>query len=210
MPIDQNFKDKKIERPLAIGKDIFANMEKSYYADKTLLAKDIIDNETAVILFTRPRRFGKTLNMTMLQTFFEIPIDGKDTSHYFKDLAIWKEGEKYRAEQGKYPVIFLSFRGVKFPTFEQTITNIKSNIRLEYKRHYYLKDSKNLLNEDKVFFDKILSGKADDDDFQMSLLNLSQMLFQHHGQKTIVLIDEYDKPLQTAWESSDSKFTAKW
>ncbi|MBO4555288.1 MAG: AAA family ATPase, partial [Elusimicrobiales bacterium] len=69
MPIDQNFKDKKIERPLAIGQDIFTNIGKSYYVDKTLLAKDIIDNETAAILFTRPRRFGKTLNMTMLQTF---------------------------------------------------------------------------------------------------------------------------------------------
>ena len=94
MPIDQNFKNKKIERPLPIGKDIFANMRKAYYADKTLLAKDIIDNETDVLLFTRPRRFGKTLNMTMLQTFFEIPIDGNDTSHYFKDLEIWQQGEK--------------------------------------------------------------------------------------------------------------------
>ncbi len=209
MPIDQNFKNKKLERPLAIGVDIFPEMTKSYYVDKTLLARDIIDNTAKAILFTRPRRFGKTLNMTMLQTFFEIPIDGKDTSHYFKDLAIWQQGEKYRSEQGKYPVIFLSFRGVKFPTFEQTITNIKSNIRLEYKRHYYLKDSKNLLNEDKFFFDKILSGKADDDDFQMSLLNLSQMLCQHYGQKTILLIDEYDKPLQTAWESGDSNFYGK-
>ena len=98
MPIDQNFKNKKLERPLAIGNDIFEDMPGSYYVDKTLLAKDIINSTAKVILFTRPRRFGKTLNMTMLQTFFEIPIDGKDTSHYFKDLAMWQQGEKYRAE----------------------------------------------------------------------------------------------------------------
>ena len=206
MPIDQNFYDKKIERPLAIGVDIFANMPGAYYVDKTLLAKDILDNYAGTILFTRPRRFGKTLNMTMLQTFFEIPIDGKDTSHYFKDLKIWQEGEKYTKEQGKYPVIFLSFRGVKFPTFGQTITNIKSNIKLEYGRHYYLADSTKLRKEEKAFFAKILNGNASDDDFQMSLLRLSQMLCQHHGQKAIVLIDEYDKPLQTAWESGDNKF----
>ena len=113
MPIDQNFKDRIIERPLAIGKDIFASMGKAYYVDKTLLAKDIIDSGTQVLLFTRPRRFGKTLAMTMLQTFFEKPLDGKDTSHYFTNLQIWQKGEKYRAEQGKRPVIFITFKDTK-------------------------------------------------------------------------------------------------
>ena len=134
MPIDQNFYDKKIERPLPIGKDIFANMRKAYYVDKTLLAKDIIDNETDVLLFTRPRRFGKTLNMTMLQTFFEIPIDGKDTSRYFKNLAIWQQGEKYRSEQGKYPVAFISFKGVKEKNFEENLMSSVLSLLSQYSR----------------------------------------------------------------------------
>ena len=206
MPIDQNFYDKKIERPLPIGKDIFTNMRKAYYVDKTLLAKDIIDNETDVLLFTRPRRFGKTLNMTMLQTFFEIPIDGKDTSHYFKDLAIWQQGEKYRAEQGKYPVAFISFKGVKEKNFEENIKDIKALISEEYLRHDYLRHSKKILAADKAFFSRVADGKSDESDLRRSLSMLSKMLCQHHGQKTIVLIDEYDKPLQTAWERNIEDF----
>ena len=210
MPIDQNFKNKKIERPLAVGQDIFANIGKAYYADKSLLAKDIIENETTAILFTRPRRFGKTLNMTMLQTFFEIPIDGKDTSHYFKNLAIWQQGEKYRAEQGKYPVIFISFRGVKdLHSFENNIEEIKAFIWDEFVRHNYLKNSNKIADEDKKVLLRILNEEGTDKDFHRSILLLSKMLCQHHGQKTIVLIDEYDKPLQTAWESGDSKFYDK-
>ena len=210
MPIDQNFKDKKIERPLPIGKDIFTNMRKAYYVDKTLLAKDIIDNETDVLLFTRPRRFGKTLNMTMLQTFFEIPIDGKDTSHYFKDLAIWQKGEKYRAEQGKYPVIFISFRGVKdLSSFESNRDNIKSFIWDEFVRHNYLKNSNAISDGDKKILLRILNEEGTENDFYRSLMLLSKMLCQHHGQKAIVLIDEYDKPLQTAWESGDISFYNK-
>ena len=209
MPIDQNFYDKKIERPLAIGVDIFPDMPGSYYVDKTLFAKDIINSTAKVILFTRPRRFGKTLNMTMLQTFFEIPIDGKDTSQYFKDLAIWQQDEKYRAEQGKYPIIFLSFRGVKGLDFKESLKDIQKLISAEFKRHDYLRHSKKLLADDRTIFSKIASAKAEDSDYRMSLLDLSDMLCKHHGQKAIVLIDEYDKPLQTAWESGDSGFYGK-
>ena len=206
MPIDKNFKDRIIEKPIAIGKDIFASMDKAYYVDKTLLAKDIIDSGTQVLLFTRPRRFGKTLAMTMLQAFFEIPMDGKDTSHYFTNLQIWQQGEKYRAEQGKYPVIFLSFRGVKAKTFDATLDNLKSNISIEFNRHSYLAQSGNLNNSDKELFENICCKKASFDDFCMSLYSLSGMLYKHHGQKAIVLIDEYDKPIQTAWESHSDDF----
>jgi len=85
-----DFKERKIKTPIAIGVDLFKNFDKAYYVDKTLLIRDILDNATQAILFTRPRRFGKTLNMSMLQTFFEKQMDGKDTSHYFKNLKIWK------------------------------------------------------------------------------------------------------------------------
>jgi hypothetical protein len=209
MPIDQNFKNRKLERPLAIGQDIFSNMSGAYYVDKTLLAKDMLDNRAGTILFTRPRRFGKTLNMTMLQTFFEIPIDGKDTSHYFKDLAIWQQGEKYRAEQGKYPVVMISFKGVKEKSFEENIKDIKAIISEEYLRHDYLRHSKKILAADKTFFSRVADGKSDESDLRRSLSMLSKLLCQHHGQKTIVLIDEYDKPLQTGWESCDNKFYGK-
>ena len=206
MPIDQNFKNKKLERPLPIGKDIFANMRKAYYVDKSLLVRDIIDSETEAILFTRPRRFGKTLNMTMLQTFFEIPIDGKDTSYYFKNLAIWEKGEKYRAEQGKYPVIFISFRGIKGLNFKESLEDIKKLISYEYDRHDYLAESKTLKESDKINFLKISEGNGTDSDYRSSLLYLSKLLSQHHGQKAIVLIDEYDKPLQSAWERNSEDF----
>ena len=209
MPIDQNFKNRKLERPLAIGQDIFSNMSGAYYVDKTLLAKAMLDNRAGTILFTRPRRFGKTLNMTMLQTFFEIPIDGKDTSHYFKDLAIWQQGEKYRAEQGKYPVVMISFKGVKEKSFEENIKDIKALISEEYLRHDYLRHSKKILAADKTFFSRVADGKSDESDLRRSLSMLSKLLCQHHGQKTIVLIDEYDKPLQTGWESCDNKFYGK-
>ena len=122
MPIDDYYKMQKRKKPFGIGKDIFANMGRAYYVDKTLLARDIIDSKTSVILFTRPRRFGKTLNMTMLQTFFEIPTDmgrltNEDTSKYFRHLKIWQAGEKYQKEQGKYPVIFLSLKDLESPSF---------------------------------------------------------------------------------------------
>ena len=130
-----DFKERKIKTPIAIGMDLFQNFGNSYYVDKTLLVRDIIDIAIPVILFTRPRRFGKTLNMTMLQTFFEKPLDGKDTSHYFKDLKIWQCGEKYTSEQGKRPVIMLSFKDMKMSSFELAYEKFMGKISNEYCRH---------------------------------------------------------------------------
>ncbi|MBO4555591.1 MAG: AAA family ATPase, partial [Elusimicrobiales bacterium] len=124
MPIDDYYKMQMLKKPIALGNDIFANMGRAYYADKTLLVKDIIDSDTSVLLFTRPRRFGKTLNMTMLYTFFEKRSDGNDTSHYFKDLQIWQQGEEYRAEQGKRPVIFITLKDVKTSSYQKTFAEI--------------------------------------------------------------------------------------
>ena len=200
MPIDQNFKDKKIERPLAIGTDLFSKMPGAYYVDKTLLAKDIIDSKTEVILFTRPRRFGKTLNMTMLQTFFEKPLDGNDTSHYFKDLAIWQKGEKYRAEQGKYPVIFITFKDTKCAAYQDTITEIKKKIANEFGRHSELAKSKKLDDSEKQLFSAIRERVAPDSEYSNALETLSRMLYNHYGKQVIVLIDEYDAPIQAAYD----------
>ncbi len=214
MPIDDYFKMQKLKKPMPIGKDVFSNMGKAYYVDKTLLVKDIIENETDVILFTRPRRFGKTLAMTMLQTFFEIPTDvgrltDEDTSKYFRHLKIWQAGEKYQKEQGKYPVIFLSFKGIKDLTFENNIKAMRLNIQMEFSRHSYLAESKFLDKDEKKLFSSIKSGKASDADFGISLQCLTRFLYKHHNQKAIVLIDEYDKPIQTAWESNSKDFYEK-
>ena len=111
-----SLKEKKLLRPLPIGISEFTEIidTKCYYSDKTLFIKRFLDTAAKVILFARPRRFGKTLNMTMMRTFFEKPRDGKDTSHYFKNLKIWQAGERYTSEQGKRPVIYLTLKDIKF------------------------------------------------------------------------------------------------
>ena len=199
MPIDDYFKMQLHKKPIGIGKDIFANMGKAYYVDKTLLVRDIIYSETSVILFTRPRRFGKTLNMTMLQTFFEKPLDGKDTSHYFKDLKIWQCGEEYTSEQGKRPVIMLSFKDMKMPSFELAYEKFIGKISNEYCRHSELAQSKNLSERELGIYNRLAAGTANNAEVENSILYLCQLLEKHHGIKPLLLIDEYDVPLQESW-----------
>ncbi len=206
MPIDDYYKMQKRKKPFGIGKDIFANMGRAYYVDKTLLVRDIIYSETDVILFTRPRRFGKTLNMTMLQTFFEKPLDGKDTSHYFKNLKIWQTGEEYRAEQGKRPVIFLSLKDLDCPTFEAAYKNIRIKIAKEFSRHSELRNSRRLTKDEKDKYRRLSENRAEDEYWNFSILILSEMLYKHYGEKPLLLIDEYDVPLQSAWMADNSYF----
>ena len=107
-----------------------------YYIDKTLMIKDLLDEIPKISLFTRPRRFGKTLNMDMLRVFFE--DTGEDTSFYFRDKAIWQCGEKYRRHQGKYPVIFFTFKDIKFATWEESLEIIGLLFQEEFGRHMEL------------------------------------------------------------------------
>ena len=131
------------QKPLPIGiSDYVRAQSEYYYVDKTLLIKDFLDQKPLVSLFTRPRRFGKTLNMDMIRVFFE--ISAKDTSIYFKDKAIWDCGEKYRSHQGKYPVIFLTFKDVKFDSWGSTRNKIYALVQEEYERH------QELLNSDRL------------------------------------------------------------
>ena len=127
--------------PIGISDYVRAQSE-YYYVDKTLLIKEFLDQKPLVSLFTRPRRFGKTLNMDMLRVFFE--ISDEDTSKYFADKAIWKCGEEYRSHQGKYPVIFLTFKDVKFDNWNDTIGKIRGLLQEEYGRH------QELMNSDKI------------------------------------------------------------
>lgn len=187
-----------VNLPLPIGiSDYRVASSEYYYIDKTMMIKDFIDERPMVSLFTRPRRFGKTLNMDMLRTFFE--KTNEDTSIYFKDKKIWSCGEKYRNYQGKYPVIFVTFKDVKFNTWEETFDAIKEVFSTEAYRHIELKTS-DICNEyEKKDFENLLSGNVNEIELSNALLNLSRMLHKHHGIAPIIIIDEYDVPIQQGY-----------
>lgn len=181
--------------PLPIGiSDYRLAVTDYYYVDKTLMIKDFIDERPMVSLFTRPRRFGKTLNMDMLRTFFEKTEE--DTSIYFKDKKIWKCGKKYRDYQGKYPVIFVTFKDIKFNTWEETLAAVKDIFSNEAHRHIELQASKICDSYDKKIFQKLLSGKVNEVELTSALCDLSRMLHKHYGIAPIIIIDEYDVPIQ--------------
>lgn len=184
--------------PLPIGiSDYRLASTEYYYIDKTMMIKDFIDERPMVSLFTRPRRFGKTLNMDMLRTFFE--KTNEDTSIYFKDKLIWSCGKKYRDYQGKYPVIFVTFKDIKCETWEATYDLIYKTLRSEFERHEELLESSSLSSYSKEYIRKVLDGEASENDMMMSLAKLSQMLNEHYNEKTIIIIDEYDIPIQQGY-----------
>ena len=181
--------------PLPIGiSDYRLASTEYYYVDKTMMIKDFLDERPMVSLFTRPRRFGKTLNMDMLRTFFE--KTDEDTSVYFKNKKIWACGEKYRAYQGKYPVIFLSFKDVKCNTWEETYKAIKDLFSMEASRHSELKTNEGLSDYERAYLEKLLSGDVSPVELSAALANLSLMLHEYHGVAPIIIIDEYDTPIQ--------------
>jgi hypothetical protein len=185
-------------KPLPIGIDNFEMLitRGYYFIDKTLLIKDLIDNKSVVNLFTRPRRFGKTLNMSMLQYFFE--NSQKDNSYLFEGLNIMKTGEKYTSHMGQYPVINLSLKSAKQPNFELALKCIRDEIVDEFRRHKYVLEG-DKLQEEKEKYLKITKAEEDDSLYVTSLKFLSQCLEKYHGKKAIILIDEYDVPLENAF-----------
>ena len=168
-----------------------------YYVDKTLLIKEFLDKKPLVSLFTRPRRFGKTLNMDMLRVFFE--ISQEDTSKYFVDKAIWRCGIEYRNHQGKYPVVFLTFKDVKFDSWKATLDKIGNLLQEEFGRHQELAASEKLAEYEKAYYAKIMNGEASEVDLTASLEKLSQMLTKHYGKAPVIIIDEYDTPIQEGY-----------
>ncbi|MBR1798110.1 MAG: AAA family ATPase [Clostridiales bacterium] len=188
----------KGQKPLPVGiSDYVRAQSEYYYVDKTLLVRDFLDRKSLVTLFTRPRRFGKTLNMDMLRVYFE--ISDSDTSKYFVDKAIWKCGKKYQEHQGKYPVIFLSFKDVKFDTWEATFAKISELLQDEFGRHPELKNSDRLEKYEKDYYARILSGQANEVELSASLQKLSKMLTEHYSKAPIIIIDEYDTPIQEGY-----------
>lgn len=165
-----------------------------YYVDKTLMIRDFLDKKPMVSLFTRPRRFGKTLNMDMLRVFFE--KTNEDTSVYFKDKQIWQCGNYYTKHQGQYPVIFLTFKDVKSMTWEETFQKIRRLISLEFIRHNELETSSVLTSYEKEQYHLLAKDSGDEVDCQMGLQLLSLLLHKHYGRECIIIIDEYDTPIQ--------------
>ncbi len=185
-------------KPLPIGIDNFKRIidDGYYYVDKSLLIKDIIDNKAGVNLFTRPRRFGKTLNISMLKYFFE--KDEEDNAYLFKDLKIISEDDKYTSQMGQYPVINLSLKSSKQPNFQLAYECLLNEIIHEFKRHDYV------LNSDKLTYEKadylnIINRRAPKSQVVTLIKFLSECLQKYHNKNVIILIDEYDVPLENSF-----------
>lgn len=183
------------KKPLPIGVSDFKSATTNYYyVDKTLLIRDFLNALPMVSLFTRPRRFGKTLNMDMLRVFFEKTPE--DTSIYFKDKYIWQCGDYYTKHQGQYPVIFLSFKDIKCSCWHETFQKISKLISLEFMRHDELESSTVLNSYEKEQYHRFASEDMNEVDCQMGLQLLSLLLHKHYGKECVIIIDEYDTPIQ--------------
>ncbi|MBQ0000920.1 MAG: AAA family ATPase, partial [Clostridiales bacterium] len=204
-PVDMRMKRKQLEvqtvserKTLPVGVSDYIRAQRDYYyVDKTLLIKEFLDRKPLVSLFTRPRRFGKTVNMDMLRVFFE--MSGEDTSKYFTDKKIWHCGQNYTCHQGKYPVIFLTFKDVKFDSWKATFEKISGILQAEFRRHSELLHSEKLMAFEREYYEKVLEGKANVVELASSLEILSRMLFEHHGTAPVIIIDEYDTPIQEGY-----------
>ncbi|MBR5973965.1 MAG: AAA family ATPase [Clostridiales bacterium] len=184
--------------PCAVGNTSYVEISSEcYYVDKTLLIRDLIDDHNMVTLFTRPRRFGKTLAINMLKTFFE--KTDEDTARYFTNRNIWQCGQKYRSLQGTYPVIMLTFKDVKYDNWQDSLEAIRLVLKDEYKRHTELADSESLRADDRDYLARMERGALTDVEYSRALLNLTHMLAAHHKRNVVILIDEYDTPIQQGY-----------
>ncbi|MBO5353306.1 MAG: AAA family ATPase [Lachnospiraceae bacterium] len=185
-------------RTVAIGIQNFEDLiqKNCFYVDKTMFIKEWWESEDSTTLITRPRRFGKTLNISMLERFFS--LNYANQGEVFEGLSIWQE-EKYRDLQGTYPVISLSFARVKETNLENTRARIYEIIGEVYDTYSFLRESEDLSEKDKDYMDRILKGQADEVEITSALHQLSKFLYQHYGKKVIILLDEYDTPMQEAY-----------
>lgn len=193
-----------MKKVIPIGIDNFKEIitERYYYVDKTLLIKELLDLTVKVNLFTRPRRFGKTLNLSMLQAFFENTGDEEENQkrrELFKHLQIMNAGDAYTSHMGQYPVIFLTLKSAKQRTFQSALFKIKECISQEYRRHAFVCDGVKLSDSEKQLFQKLADGRGTMDEYSGSLQFLSQCLYKETGEKVIILLDEYDVPLENAY-----------
>ncbi len=183
---------------LPIGKSDFKSVieDNRYYVDKTPFIREIIDASADVVLLPRPRRFGKTLNLSMLRYFFEISQETR--ASLFKGLAI-SDDALFETRQGKHPVICLTFKDVKDRNWTACLKNIQAAIYDEFTRFRYLAESDVLYPDEKSYFERIINGKASETDANRALKNLSTFLRRFHGERVVILIDEYDTPVYAGY-----------
>lgn len=192
-----------MNKPLPIGIDDFKKLRDydSFYVDKTSLIKELLDNRNEVTLFMRPRRFGKTLSLSMLKYFFEKVFDksGKeeDNSYLFTGLGIMRAGDNYTKHMGQYPVISLSMKSAKQPSFDKAYGMLKRQIANEFRRHLYVVDRLEESDRDRYY--SIMRENGDELMYLDSLAFLSRVLMEVYGKKSIILLDEYDVPLENAY-----------
>ena len=186
-------------RPIPIGMENFKEIidKKCYFIDKSLLIKELLDSGAKVSLFARPRRFGKTLNMSMLKYFFE--KSEEDNAYLFEELYISGAGERYLTHMGQYPVISISLKSMEKESYEKTIEEFKNLIADEFERHSDILESSALSARKRKHFESICNEEARESVYESSLKLLSDCLYAVYQKKVIILIDEYDVPLQNAW-----------
>ena len=172
-------------------------VRENYFIDKSLFIKDIIDNQSSVALITRPRRFGKTLNMSMLRYYFD--CTQKYNKELFEGLKIMEQDEKYTSKLGYYPVIYITLKDVQDRNYEMMLMNLKTAVLDMYQEHRYLLESEKVYPEEKEKIKEILFARENVVDLKNSLKDLSKYLYRYHGKPVILLVDEYDVPLQNAY-----------
>jgi len=185
------------KKAVPVGIEDFKELiqDEYYYVDKTLLIDEMLMNKSKVTLFTRPRRFGKTLNMSMLRYFFDVK-DKEENKKLFENLKIYDS--EYMSEQGKYPVIFVSLKDLKEDTWEECLESIKDIMYKIFNEYSFLREKLNIV--EKRQFDKIWEITGNERNFKTSLLDLSNYLNKYYGEKVIILIDEYDAPIINAFD----------
>lgn len=189
----------KKRKPMPIGIEDFKKLrEKYYFVDKTRFIRELLDSHGDVTLITRPRRFGKTLTLSMLQYFFTME-QAEENRKLFEGLDIERAGEEYMREQGSRPVVFLTLKDVREWDFDSMISSLKENLRWLYGNFRYVIEGNRLSKDDKAFFQSILDKSVDVPSMQVALKNLLHVLELYHGHKPILLMDEYDAPIQAAW-----------
>lgn len=196
-----------VRKAIPIGVEFYKEMidKDYYYVDKTWMIKDILDNKGKVNLFTRPRRFGKTLTQTMLKAFFEQEIDSEgnvvDNRRYFEGKRIMEAGEEYLSHMGQYPVIFLTLKSAKQPNYKLAYEVLLGDIRREFTRHRYVLQDDILTDEQRRQFERILADDVAEADCAVAFKILSECLYAYHKKNVIFLLDEYDVPLENAYFS---------
>jgi len=207
---------KKIPVGVSDFKDIITR--NYYYVDKSLFIKEILDRGDKVLLIPRPRRFGKTLNISMLKYFYDCcpetlpasptsheskpPAAGNTYKSLFDSLAISKAGPQYLEKMGRHPVIFLTFENIKEPDWESCFYKIKQLIKAEYARHYYLMKSTKLKAFEVNYYQKMIDLKGDKGDYDNSLEHLLIFLNRYYGERAVILIDEYDTPVHAGYTNN--------